>query len=83
VGSNPAGRTNCLPRFEKKFRVALDWTLAVLFHKDLVQFQTLRTKGVSHEEPKPAGFRVTDQPGSTSRLRTRSSNSWQQVTMST
>jgi len=28
--------------FEKKFRVALDWTLDLLFHKDLVQFQTMR-----------------------------------------
>ncbi len=27
-----------LPRFEKKLRVALDWTLDVLFSKDLVQF---------------------------------------------
>ncbi len=26
-----------LPRFEKKLRVALDWTLDVLFSKDLVQ----------------------------------------------
>ncbi|HXI84542.1 MAG TPA: NAD(P)/FAD-dependent oxidoreductase [Verrucomicrobiae bacterium] len=42
-----------LPRFEKKFRVALDWTLDLLFHKDLVQFQTLRTKGVSHKEAEP------------------------------
>lgn len=42
-----------LPRFEKKFRVALDWTLDLLFHKDLVQFQTLRTKGVSHKEAGP------------------------------
>jgi NADH dehydrogenase len=32
-----------LPRFEKKFRVALNWTLDVLFSKDLVQFQTRRT----------------------------------------
>ena len=36
-----------LPRFDKKFRVALDWTLDLLFHKDLDQFQTQRTKGVS------------------------------------
>jgi NADH:ubiquinone reductase (H+-translocating) len=27
-----------LPRFEKKLRVALDWTLDILFSKDLVQF---------------------------------------------
>lgn len=32
-----------LPRFEKKCRVALDWTLDVLFTKDLVQFHTART----------------------------------------
>jgi NADH dehydrogenase len=31
-----------LPRFEKKLRVALDWTLDVLFSKDLVQFLTER-----------------------------------------
>lgn len=31
-----------LPRFEKKFRVALDWTLDLFFSKDLVQFQTAR-----------------------------------------
>ncbi len=31
-----------LPRFEKKFRVALDWTLDLFFSKDLVQFQTTR-----------------------------------------
>jgi NADH:quinone reductase (non-electrogenic) len=43
-----------LPRFEKKFRVALDWTLDLLFHKDLVQFQTLRTKGMSQKEMEQA-----------------------------
>lgn len=37
-----------LPRFEKKFRVALDWTLDLIFTKDLVQFETLRAKSVSH-----------------------------------
>src|SRR6201997_762613 len=37
-----------LPRFEKKLRVALDWTLDLLFTKDLVQFQTLRAPAVSH-----------------------------------
>ena len=31
-----------LPRFEKKVRVALDWTLDLLFSKDLVQFTTVR-----------------------------------------
>jgi len=37
-----------LPRFEKKVRVALDWTLDLFFSKDLVQFQTLRAPTVSH-----------------------------------
>ena len=36
-----------LPRFEKKVRVALDWTLDLLFSKDLVQFMTVRTSTVS------------------------------------
>jgi NADH:quinone reductase (non-electrogenic) len=36
-----------LPRFEKKLRVALDWTLDLLFSKDLVQFMTVRTSAVS------------------------------------
>ena len=39
-----------LPRFEKKLRVALDWTLDLLFAKDLVQFTTERATAVSHQE---------------------------------
>jgi NADH dehydrogenase len=39
-----------LPRFEKKLRVVLDWTLDLLFSKDLVQFMTLRAPTVSHAE---------------------------------
>lgn len=39
-----------LPRFEKKLRVALDWTLDLLFTKDIVQFLTLRAETVSHDE---------------------------------
>jgi NADH dehydrogenase len=31
-----------LPRFEKKVRVALDWTLDLVFPKDFVQFLTVR-----------------------------------------
>jgi NADH dehydrogenase len=34
-----------LPRFEKKVLVALDWTLDVLFSKDLVHFRTHRSPG--------------------------------------
>lgn len=32
-----------LPRFEKKLRVALDWTLDLVFSKDLVQYTTTRS----------------------------------------
>jgi NADH:ubiquinone reductase (H+-translocating) len=39
-----------LPGFEKKIRVALDWTLDLIFAKDLVQFLTLRDPSVSHME---------------------------------
>lgn len=37
-----------LPGFEKKVRVALDWSLDLLFAKDLVQFLTLRAPTISH-----------------------------------
>jgi NADH dehydrogenase len=39
-----------LPRLEKKIRVALDWTLDLLFTKDLVKFLTLRSPAVSNSE---------------------------------
>jgi NADH dehydrogenase len=43
-----------LPRFEKKIRVAFDWTLDLLFSKDLVQFTNVRpsTLSLAGEEPK-------------------------------
>ena len=42
-----------LPRFEKKVLVALDWTLDLLFSKDLVQFRTVRPTilPLAEEEP--------------------------------
>ncbi len=46
-----------LPRFEKKLRVALDWTLDLIFTKDPVQFLTLRSPTVSNEET-PAPVRT-------------------------
>jgi NADH:ubiquinone reductase (H+-translocating) len=49
-----------LPRFEKKVRVALDWTLDLLFAKDLVQFTTERARAVSHQEEE--GGRSTTAP---------------------
>jgi NADH dehydrogenase len=39
-----------LPRFEKKVRVAIDWTLDLLFAKDLVQFLTERSESMSAAE---------------------------------
>ncbi len=39
-----------LPRMEKKLRVALDWTLDLVFSKDLVQYLTFRAPSVSEEE---------------------------------
>jgi NADH:ubiquinone reductase (H+-translocating) len=39
-----------LPRLEKKVRVALDWTLDMLFAKDLVQFGTRRAPVISRRE---------------------------------
>jgi len=40
-----------LPRFEKKLRVALDWTLDLVFARDLVQFATPRSGGESTHDP--------------------------------
>src|SRR5580765_8087428 len=42
-----------LPRFEKKVLVALDWTLDLLFSKDLVQFRTTRPPILSQAEEEP------------------------------
>jgi NADH dehydrogenase len=36
-----------LPRFEKKVRVAIDWTLDLIFAKDFVQFLTVRAPAMS------------------------------------
>ncbi|THJ21391.1 MAG: NAD(P)/FAD-dependent oxidoreductase [Nitrospira sp. CG24E] len=44
-----------LPRFEKKLRVALDWTLDLLFSKDLVQFTNVRPSIVPQVEEEPVG----------------------------
>jgi NADH dehydrogenase len=52
-----------LPRFEKKLRVALDWTLDLLFSKDLVQFTTTRAPTVLHpndEVQPPRKLEVAD-----------------------
>lgn len=43
-----------LPRLEKKLRVALDWTLDLMFTKDLVQFMPVRASAPSRPEPPAA-----------------------------
>lgn len=40
-----------LPRLEKKIRVAIDWTLDLMFSKDFVQFLTARGQTVSTAAP--------------------------------
>ena len=42
-----------LPRLEKKLRVAFDWTLDLIFAKDLVQFLDIRAPMVSRQEERP------------------------------
>ena len=39
-----------LPRFEKKLRAAFDWTLDLIFSKDLVQFLDVRAPMISSPE---------------------------------
>jgi len=58
-----------LPRLEKKVRVALDWTLDLLFSKDLCQFIDVRqehkmsNEGLQHlQEPPHRPVAVSEQP---------------------
>lgn len=50
-----------LPRLEKKVRVALDWTLDLLFTKDLVKFLTLRAPSVSIKDAPNIQIRAATQ----------------------
>lgn len=43
-----------LPRFEKKCRVAIDWTLDLIFAKDFVQFLTVRAPVMSMRDDERA-----------------------------
>ena len=49
-----------LPRFEKKVRVALDWTLDLLFSKDLVQYMDTTSRETSSIE-RPAVIEVAQE----------------------
>jgi len=53
-----------LPRFEKKVRVALDWTLDLLFSKDLVQFLEIRAPGHAQSPPDGGKDSLTSVAGS-------------------
>lgn len=48
-----------LPRLEKKVRVAIDWTLDLVFTKDFVQFQTVRAPAMSMPMSDSPAERVT------------------------
>ena len=37
-----------LPRLERKLRVVTDWTLELAFHRDIVQIDTFRSRGISN-----------------------------------
>jgi NADH dehydrogenase len=39
-----------LPRTEKKLRVMIDWTLDLLFSKDIVQYITVKSPSISHRD---------------------------------
>jgi NADH dehydrogenase len=39
-----------LPRLEKKLRVMFDWTLDLIFSKDIVQYETFRARTISDDE---------------------------------
>jgi len=43
-----------LPGLQKKVRVALDWTLDLVFSKDIVELPTLRAPTMSQAEEPPA-----------------------------
>ena len=53
-----------LPRFEKKLRVALDWTLDVFFSKDFVQYLHERSPVMAD----PSDVFPVDQPGPVNQL---------------
>lgn len=51
-----------LPKFDKKCRVAIDWTLDLLFTKDFVQFLTVRAPAMStRDEGAPPSWRMRNE----------------------
>jgi NADH dehydrogenase len=68
-----------LPRFEKKLRVAIDWTLDLIFSKDFVQFMDIHAPMVSHPEESGPSRRSTGQQAElhdTMRVESHKSNSF-------
>ncbi len=56
-----------LPRFEKKLRVAIDWTLDLIFAKDLVQYINTRAPSVSHDSQAEMDLRTVESHGQSPR----------------
>ena len=54
-----------LPRLEKKLRVTLDWTLDLIFSKDLVQFMPLRSRTFQVVEQDPKARALPPAPSPT------------------
>src|SRR5206468_2466591 len=50
-----------LPGLQKKVRVAIDWTLDLIFSKDIVQLPTLRSPTISAAEESTAGTKGEQQ----------------------
>jgi hypothetical protein len=63
-----SGRSECRRaaasshRFEEKLRVALDWTLDLIFSKDVVRFLDVRAPMVSRPEGDPSQESKTVRP---------------------
>jgi NADH dehydrogenase FAD-containing subunit len=55
-----------LPRLEKKLRVTLDWTLDLVFSKDLVQFMPLRSPGITKKDLTTATLKTATEAGEVS-----------------
>ncbi|HEX2662217.1 MAG TPA: NAD(P)/FAD-dependent oxidoreductase [Candidatus Acidoferrum sp.] len=64
-----------LPRFEKKLRVAFDWTLDLIFSKDFAQFLDIRAPMVSRPEEAGRHDNLESESHSTLRARPQESDS--------
>jgi NADH dehydrogenase len=56
-----------LPGLDRKVRVALDWTLDLIFSKDIVQFVTDRAPTISHDTHAPGEAALMRDSGASAR----------------